>query len=431
MVKLCLMASQGYLPGLVFNPDQGMCRVFKDYQPLLTSQDSRQDVISSCSRSMRLHHNEGAWKPINRLLDYPQFIGINSTIRKPVLIYVQDPHQNSELFSFGIAKQSTTRKEILKFLASGSSEVERGGLDKSLVSDLLGLQPVTIDMFQEPYAADYVSSYNADSQPSLIYPSSGFYSQKPLLGLTRNSAQGLEFTLHLDGQVSFTGTGTEMKDILSIIPEFYLSKNSSTWGKRSMVVPYFDRVKNREARYRSSLKLERAAVAPLKSTHKIKIAPSQKNKTNRKACKEKDLQRQNYLYACESLLSIIADKNRNGKTAVLALKKSGPELPQLLTQCSASIAGTGLALLFSVVCKVGPGRVPFCASKLMNTGLGLGLVWLSWAVNRLRDTIVNISKNSGKWGLKEKEIMKNVDTSVKEIVFRVAALMAVMVLRLA
>lgn len=137
------------------------------------------------------------------------------------------------------------------------------------------------------------------------------------------------------------------------------------------------------------------------------------------------------MYACESLLSIIADKNRHGKTAVLALKKSSPELPQLLTQCSASIAGTGLALLFSVVCKVGPGRVPFCASKLLNTGLGLGLVWLSWAVNRLRDTIVNISKNSGKLGLKEKEIMKNLDTSVKEIFFRAAALMAVMVLRLA
>lgn len=80
---------------------------------------------------------------------------------------------------------------------------------------------------------------------------------------------------------------------------------------------------------------------------------------------------------------------------------------------------------------MGPGRVPFCASKLLNTGLGLGLVWLSWAVNRLRDTIVNISKNSGKLGLKEKEIMKNLDTSVKEIFFRAAALMAVMVLRLA
>lgn len=158
-----------------------------------------------------------------------------------LLVLDTDPRQNSVLFSFGIAKQSTRREEILKFLASGSCEVERDGLDESLVSDLLGLQPVTIDMYQEPHAAEYVSCYNADSQPSLIYQSSDFYSQKPLLGLTRNSAQGPELTLHLDGQVSFTRTGTEMKDVLSIIPEFYLSKNSTTWGKRSMVVPYFER----------------------------------------------------------------------------------------------------------------------------------------------------------------------------------------------
>lgn len=170
------------------------------------------------------------------------------------------------------------------------------------------------------------------------------------------------------------------------------------------------------------------------SPEKSKQKASQKKKSNR----NKTTIRQNtsnYSEACESLLSIIFDKNRNSSKAAIAipaLKKSGPDLPNLLTQFSASIAGTGIAVLFSVICKVASGRVPFCSSKLLNTGLGLGLVWLSWAVNRLRDTIVMINKNSNKKkGLKDEEMMKQLDTSVKEIYFRAGALMMVMVLRLA
>lgn len=169
----------------------------------------------------------------------------------------------------------------------------------------------------------------------------------------------------------------------------------------------------------------------LYSPQKTRIRTSPKKKINRKAGKERELHRKNYFHSCESLLSIIVDKKRHGKTAILELKKSGPELTQLLTQFSASIAGTGLALIFSVVSKLASGRVPFCTSKLLNTGLGLGLVWLSWAVNRLRNTIVRISKNSGKWVVKEEEMMEDLDRSVKAIYIRAATLMAVMVLRLA
>lgn len=125
------------------------------------------------------------------------------------------------------------------------------------------------------------------------------------------------------------------------------------------------------------------------------------------------------------------NKRQNKKTAILSLKKSGPELPELLNQFSAGIAGTGLAVLFSVICKVACTKVPFCAYKVLNTGLAFGLVWLSWAVNRLRDTIVYISKNASKTGLKDEEMMKRVDKSVKDIYFRAATLMAVAVLRLA
>lgn len=159
---------------------------------------------------------------------------------------------------------------------------------------------------------------------------------------------------------------------------------------------------------------------------KVKSLPKKKN-----VKRERDLYKKNYFHACENLLSLMADKKKRGKTTYLSLKKSGPELPELLTQLSAGIAGTGLAVLFSVVCKIASGRVPFCTSKLFSTGFGFGLVWLSWSVNKLRDSIVYISKNGGKLGLKEDEMMQRVDNSVKEIYFRAATVMAMAMLRLA
>ncbi|KAK3041399.1 hypothetical protein RJ639_000376, partial [Escallonia herrerae] len=347
-------------------------------------------------------------------------------------LFCSDTRPNSILFSFGIAKQCTKRWEILKFLMSKSSEIESRGLDPSILSDLMGLQAANIDMPQQLFAPEYGFDFHDESQQTIFYPSSEFYSWKPLFDMARDIPRMPEINGHLDGQSSSIGAGTEMKDILSIIAEFYLSKNSTKWKMQSVLVPHFDRLDSTKAmaNIQGSSKLNTVNFVPLKSPEKAKNKPSLKKKNNRKACKERDLYRKNYFQTCESLLSIMVDKNRNGKTAILALKKSGPELPQLLTQCSASIAGTGLALLFSVVLKVGSGRVPFCASKLLNTGLAFGLVWLSWAVNRLRDTIAYISKNSGK-SLKDEEMMKNVDRSLKEIYFRAGTLMAVVVLRLA
>ncbi|QHO54630.1 uncharacterized protein DS421_2g58520 [Arachis hypogaea] len=81
----------------------------------------------------------------------------------------------------------------------------------------------------------------------------------------------------------------------------------------------------------------------------------------------------------------MVDKRQHRKTAILSLKKSCPELPHLL-----------LALLYWPCCPA------FCVSKL-------------------RDTIINISKNAGKLGLKDEGAIQKVDKSVKEVYFRVVA----------
>lgn len=166
------------------------------------------------------------------------------------------------------------------------------------------------------------------------------------------------------------------------------------------------------------------------SSRKLKNKSLPKKKNSMKASKEKDLCRSNYLHECESLLSIMVDKNLHGRTLVSFFKRSSPEIPKLLTQFSASIAGTGLAVVFSIICKIVYGKVPFCTSKLLTTGLGLGLVWLSSAVNKLRDTVISINKNNRKLlSAGDEEMMCSLDRNVKEIYFRAITIMAVAFLR--
>lgn len=163
------------------------------------------------------------------------------------------------------------------------------------------------------------------------------------------------------------------------------------------------------------------------SPGKVKFKSSPKK--NKKLGRERDLYK-NSSHACETLLSLMVDKKHRHKTAILSLKKSGPELPELLTQFSAGIAGTGLAILLSAICNLACGRATFSASSLFNTGIGFGLVWLSWAVNKLRATIVSISRNAGKLALKEEEMMQKLDNSIRDIYYTAAAVLAVIMLRL-
>ncbi|KAL6968370.1 hypothetical protein U1Q18_034170 [Sarracenia purpurea var. burkii] len=434
MVELCLMASHGYPPGLVFHPELGYSKVFKDCPPFSRGLVSRHDMIRLETLNVSTHQSEEPWKTVSGFSETTQLVKVDSTTTRPVLIDVQDAHQKSILFSFGIAEQCTRHDKILQFLISGSYEVEGGGLDLSVISDLLGVQALPIsNIHQHPFVPDYGSTHGARVRPSLIYPNDEFYVQRSLIDLVGDLARRSEITLHPNGQVSFTGASTELKDILSLVTEYYLSKNSTTWRKQSVLIPHFNRLDCSKAKanvHEASMMLGNVKLAPLKSPDKIKLKPSPKKKLNKKA-RERDLYRKNYFHACESLLSMLINKRCNGKTAILSLKKYGTELPELLMQFSASIAGTGLAVIFSVICKVGYSRVPICASKLLNTGIGFGLVWLSWAVNRLRDTVVHVNKNSGKLNQNEEEMTMKLDRCVNEVFFRAATLMVVAVLRLA
>lgn len=432
MVEGCLMASNGYPPWLFSPPELSTGRVSKDSLPFFPILGVSQDMLKSSCASLRLNQRLDLWKPVSRLLAGNPFVRILSTVGGPVLIDVRDNHLNSVLFSFGIAEQCTRQEKILKYLRSGSNDVESGEIDMSTLFDLMGPLAHAIDMHQQQLAS-YLEqqSHDAKSQPSLVYPSAALHLWEPssnLIGL--NSGK----MIHSDGRLLVSGASArvEMKDILSIISEFYFSKDSMICTKHAMLVPYFDRkiCKTKSKGENSAQKLDVNA-ASLRSPQKTKYQTSPQRKSNKKAVKEREIYRNNYLHACESLLSIIVDKKRHGKTAILSLKKSGPQLPHFLTKFSASIAGTGIAVLFSVACKLACGRMVFSAPRLLNTGLGLGLIWLSWAVNNLRDTVVVINRSPGKLDVIEEDMMNNLDKNVKEIYFRAATLLAVVVLRLA
>lgn len=108
--------------------------------------------------------------------------------------------------------------------------------------------------------------------------------------------------------------------------------------------------------------------------------------------------------------------------------KTSPELPKLLDQFSTGIAGTGLAVILFVMCKVAGGIVPFCATTLLHTGLGLGLIWLSLSVNGLRNVITDIIGNPSRTVYGENKMMKRMNRSLNEIFFRTLALTAALVL---
>jgi hypothetical protein len=162
----------------------------------------------------------------------------------------------------------------------------------------------------------------------------------------------------------------------------------------------------------------------------VKAKPTLKKKQKGKNINERDMYQKNYFHASEAILSILLDKNKNSST-IVSLKTAGPEISELLTQCSIGIAGAGLAVLLSVVCKVAiGGRTPFAATRLLNTGVGFGFFWLSCAVNGLRDTITSIFKGPADTSM-EAEAAVRIQRSVNDILFRAVTLLAVSALKFA
>ncbi|CAK8572897.1 unnamed protein product [Lathyrus sativus] len=411
--KFCLMTSYGFPSELGFQQEF----VMKGCQQLVPYHVAKPEIVRYQCPNLRLSSYEESRMASKEWFGYNQFVNLELSALKEMVIDVKATCPSTLLFSFGAVNQCTEHDKTLHCITSEAAEL--GGVRKALLSDLMSLHLSGIDIPQI-------------SLHPLIYPNRTFYISRPLLDIFQDSALSSKITAHPDGQVTFMGTEIEMKDFLALVTESYLSESTHKGEKQFMLVPHFSRLNMNELEARSHssiLDIHSTLTVPIKSPEKVKVKPSRKK--SKKVARERDLFKKNHIHACESLLFLMTDKSHHRETAILSLKKSGPELPELLTQFSAGIAGTGLAVVLSVICKLACGRVPFCASKVFNTGLGFGLVWLSWGVNKLRNTIVSINKNTGKMRLKDKDMIQKVDKSLKEVYFRAAALLVVAVLRLA
>lgn len=406
MVELCLMASHGcYPPGLSagfqFNQEHNSSRIVSDdFHHFLPYNGSRQDLVDPLSFNLSGLQKEESRSPIG-FLDYNHLLKFDPTSRRPSVLDFQDTSPDSVNFGFGIVERCARHEKILKLLASGSIEEEDPLLNLSMLYDLTGPH-------QSPIADLPQLRYDGQTKQNLIYPTRELYFNEPSLDLADDRSYN----------------SSEMADMLSIISDIHSLKYTNKSCRQTMLVPYFERRRKASASANAS-KLATEKVRPPKSHDKAKEKSQRKKKTTR------DAYHNSYLHACESLLSVIMDRKQPGGNTILSLKKSGPQLPRLLTQFSASIAGTGIAVVLSVLCRVALNRLPFCASKILSTGVGLGLVWLSWAVNGLRDTVVSISKASGKGDGREEEMVGVLDRNLKDIYFRAIALVAVVALKAA
>ncbi|KMZ57059.1 hypothetical protein ZOSMA_89G00090 [Zostera marina] len=350
------------------------------------------------------------------------------------IVDVQDGFQDSSvLFSFGIAEQCGRREKILRYLTSGSNISDGGALDFSVISDLMGLHTLSIGMPHVP-EVDEFGLYEPDMklQPQLELVSS----QPSLNNLVDYLPHQSAITNNQDGKIFVMGTEAEIKDSLSVIAEVYMSQSADrSRQRRQMVIPYFTRSGRRgrnNATTKASANIQ--SLAPAKSVKQLRKKEKTKSGRKRKDNIDNTFYTDNCSHVCESLLSVFLIKNQN-ESALHSLKKYGHKFPGVLMQLSSAIAGTGLAVLFSVVWNhtgLTAGRMSLSAANtILNTGFGVGLVWLSLSINKLRDTIINIRKNMTRQKLKDDEMTTRVEKSVNEVFLRAAAVMVLVAFRFA
>jgi len=220
-----------------------------------------------------------------------------------------------------------------------------------------------------------------------------------------------------------------MRDLLSLLLEFNMPKRETSGCKTAFLVPYFGRKRRSRANSQVSNPNLASTVSNVSKSAEVKSKSSSKKKQRGKNIKERELYQRNYIHASEAFLSILLDKDKSSST-ILSLKKAGPEITELLTQCSIGIAGTGLAILLSVMCKMATGmRTPFASARLLSTSVGFGFFWLSWAVNGLRDTIASIFRSPSNMNIEEDEVAVRIQKSMNDILFRTVTILAITALK--
>lgn len=139
---------------------------------------------------------------------------------------VADNQGDSLIFGSSSEEEFKKYEKVSEFLVPCPSEDNKCALN---LPDLRGLQELKTQRCRGPLATSH------------IFPSCEFDAQEPVMDFVGELIRSSKITIHPDGQIFFTETGTKIKDLLSVVAEFYLSKNSLSWSKQSILVPNYAR----------------------------------------------------------------------------------------------------------------------------------------------------------------------------------------------
>lgn len=139
---------------------------------------------------------------------------------------VTDNQGDSLIFGSRSDEEFKKYEKFLEFLVSCPSEDNKRALN---LPDLMGLQELNTQWCRGPLSTSH------------IFPSCEFDAHEPIMDFIGELIRSSKITVLPDGQIFSTETGTKIKDLLSVVAEFYLSKNSLSWSKQSILVPNYDR----------------------------------------------------------------------------------------------------------------------------------------------------------------------------------------------
>lgn len=224
----------------------------------LVNPGAKQEIIPASSFNLNPDHLE-PWKPVSSLNKSSQFVELDSSMMKPLLMEVHgknsfaselsdllidfhvisqftnvsfmvyvDKAPESLVLSFGIAEKYARQEKVMEFLLSRSEEFKERGFDMSMLSELMELEAMKSSSRLLPYGASSVLYLNQELE-------------KPVLDLVRDMMDN-SFSLKPSDHLLFSSSSNaELSDILSIASEFNLSRYSTRWRQLSPLIPHFQR----------------------------------------------------------------------------------------------------------------------------------------------------------------------------------------------
>eukprot|EP00249_Psilotum_nudum_P016553 c25880_g1_i1 orf=576-2123(-) len=123
----------------------------------------------------------------------------------------------------------------------------------------------------------------------------------------------------------------------------------------------------------------------------------------------------------------------NSKSAALSFqsmsRESFEELLAIFSHVAAGLAGSGLALILFVSSRMLLRNAAFDSSKVTGLVRGIGLIWLSSAVQRFRDLVRHLS-NDAYTKFQRKELQAKLRTELQTLTFKAFTLIALSMIRL-